>query len=180
METSTKPDAKPHDGKLPWHPAGSVADIRAKGVVVVKSAAHPIAVFASGEGFLAVDNRCPHLGFPLAKGTVKDGILTCHWHHANFDLKSGCTFDTWADDIPSYVVRVVGTTVEVAAQPKRVPDLAFHGERLRRGLDHGLHPGRRGDGADRVPAAGARAQPRGPGIAQQPPPGADRAVGGCL
>lgn len=36
----------------------------------------------------AVDNRCPHMGFPLDRGTCGDGILTCHWHHASFDLAS--------------------------------------------------------------------------------------------
>jgi nitrite reductase/ring-hydroxylating ferredoxin subunit len=33
------------------------------------------------------------MGFPLSKGTVKDSILTCHWHHARFDLNNGGTFD---------------------------------------------------------------------------------------
>jgi nitrite reductase/ring-hydroxylating ferredoxin subunit len=121
-----------------WLAAGATADIRARRVVVVKTAAHPIAVFAVGDGFRAVDNRCPHLGFPLHQGTVKDGILTCHWHHANFDLRSGCAFDPWADDIPAHAVRVVGDAVEVAAQPVRIPDRAFHRERLRRGLDQDL------------------------------------------
>ena len=27
----------------------------------------------------ALDNRCPHMGFPLERGSVEDGILTCHW-----------------------------------------------------------------------------------------------------
>jgi hypothetical protein len=40
------------------------------------------------------------MGFPLERGSVEDGILTCHWHHARFDLESGCTFDLWADDVP--------------------------------------------------------------------------------
>ena len=38
------------------------------------------------------------MGFPLDHGSVDDGILTCHWHHARFDLESGRTFDLWADD----------------------------------------------------------------------------------
>src|ERR1700694_3733892 len=50
----------------------------------------------------ALDNRCPHMGFPLQKGTIKDGILTCHWHHARFDLACGGTFDIWADDVRGY------------------------------------------------------------------------------
>ena len=40
---------------------------------------------------LRLDNRCPHMGFALDRGSVDDGILTCHWHHARFDLASGCT-----------------------------------------------------------------------------------------
>ena len=43
---------------------------------------HPIAIFIYDSKVYAVDNRCPHMGFPLNQGTVKDGILTCHWHHA--------------------------------------------------------------------------------------------------
>ena len=50
------------------------------------------------EDVRAVDNRCPHMGFPLHRGTLRDGILTCHWHHARFDLESGGTFDQFADE----------------------------------------------------------------------------------
>jgi nitrite reductase/ring-hydroxylating ferredoxin subunit len=39
----------------------------------------------------------PAHGLPLERGCVEDGILTCHWHHARFDLESGCTFDLWGD-----------------------------------------------------------------------------------
>ena len=37
---------------------------------------------------------------------MKDGILTCHWHHARFDLSSGGTFDPFADDVRSFPVSV--------------------------------------------------------------------------
>jgi hypothetical protein len=53
-----------------------------------------------------VDNRCPHMGFPLNQGSVKDGILTCHWHHARFDLLNGGTFDQWAGDVTSFPVQI--------------------------------------------------------------------------
>jgi hypothetical protein len=46
------------------------------------------------------------MGFPLDKGSVKDGILTCHWHHARFDLASGGTFDQFADDVRDFPVEV--------------------------------------------------------------------------
>src|SRR5258706_7090434 len=43
---------------------------------------------------------------PRSIGSVEDGILTCHWHHAGFELASGCTFDLWADDVPTCPVEV--------------------------------------------------------------------------
>lgn len=37
----------------------------------------------------AVENKCPHLGMPLAKGKVCNNAITCRWHGATFDLKTG-------------------------------------------------------------------------------------------
>jgi nitrite reductase/ring-hydroxylating ferredoxin subunit len=65
-----------------------------------------IAIFIYDSKVYAVDNRCPHMGFPLNQGTVKDGILTCHWHHARFDLMNGGTFDQWAGDVTSFPVEI--------------------------------------------------------------------------
>ena len=45
------------------------------------------------------------MGFPLHRGTVGDGILTCHWHHAKFDLAGGCTFDPFADDVTAFYAK---------------------------------------------------------------------------
>ena len=65
-----------------------------------------VAIFIYDSKVYAVDNRCPHMGFPLNQGTVKDGILTCHWHHARFDLMNGGTFDQWAGDVTSFPVEI--------------------------------------------------------------------------
>ena len=50
---------------------------------------------ASGRRVLArrpactIEDRCPHLGFPLHQGTVESGLVTCHWHHARFRPRVG-------------------------------------------------------------------------------------------
>ena len=75
-------------------------------LLVVTVEKHTIAIFLYDSKIYAVDNRCPHMGFPLNQGTVKDGILTCHWHHARFDLISGGTFDQWAGDVTSFPVEI--------------------------------------------------------------------------
>jgi nitrite reductase/ring-hydroxylating ferredoxin subunit len=67
---------------------------------------YTVAIFIYDCKIYAVDNRCPHMGFPLNQGTVKDGILTCHWHHARFDLMNGGTFDQWAGDVTSFPVEI--------------------------------------------------------------------------
>ncbi|GAB3379418.1 Rieske (2Fe-2S) protein [Spongiibacter taiwanensis] len=37
----------------------------------------------------AIENRCPHLGLPLAKGKICEGAVTCPFHGSSFDLLSG-------------------------------------------------------------------------------------------
>src|ERR671931_718325 len=98
--------------------AASLAELRAAGRLVVSLDRHTIVLFAEGDDVHAVDNRCPHMGFPLHRGSVADGILTCHWHHARFDLASGGGFDLWADDLPTAQVQLRGGDVWVAAEPR--------------------------------------------------------------
>src|SRR5687768_9453984 len=110
------------------------------GVTVVSGGRHGIAVFASSvsDKVYAVDNRCPHMGFPLHRGSVADGILTCHWHHARFDLESGGTFDPWADDVQTYDVVVRDDVVYVDPRPRPVDRVAHAKNRLRDGLEQDL------------------------------------------
>lgn len=40
-------------------------------------------------GVFAYEDRCPHLGLPLSKGTLDGQTLTCFAHHFQFDAESG-------------------------------------------------------------------------------------------
>ncbi len=117
---------------------GTVDEIKQQGAVVVSGHDRPLAVFYHQDQIYAVDNRCPHMGFPLHRGTTQDGILTCHWHHARFDLASGCTFDLWADDIPSYPVEIDEGTVWVVMQPQDADGLGRWQRRLREGMEQNI------------------------------------------
>jgi nitrite reductase/ring-hydroxylating ferredoxin subunit len=98
----------------------------------------PLLVVWERGRIFALDNRCPHLGFPLHRGTVEDGILTCHWHHARFDLASGGGFDLWADDVPMAEVRVDNGEVWVRANARHADGEAHWKNRLVAGLEHNL------------------------------------------
>ena len=117
---------------------GTVDDLRNRGCTVVTGGGHTIAVFAKDDGFAAVDNRCPHMGFPLDRGTVKNGILTCHWHHARFDLASGGTFDPFADDVRSFPVSVVDGVVWVDPQPPEQDPVERWSKRLEEGMEDNI------------------------------------------
>lgn len=96
-----------------------------------------LALFHHEGQLYAVDNRCPHMGFPLHRGSVKEGVLTCHWHHARFDLASGGTFDLWADDVHVFPVEVRDGEVWVDMALQGDPR-AHQRQRLQDGLQRNL------------------------------------------
>src|ERR671915_1519019 len=118
--------------------AANTKDLEAAGgCLSVTVEKHTIAIFLYDSKIYAVDNRCPHMGFPLNQGTVKDGILTCHWHHARFDLMNGGTFDQWAGDVTSFPVEIRnGSEVWIDISPAaRNTDTHQHDQTL---LQNGL------------------------------------------
>ena len=86
----------------------------------------------------ALDNRCPHMGFPLHRGTVSDGILTCHWHHAKFDLAGGCTFDPFADDVTSFFAEIRDGAVWLDPTPIEEERRTHWARKLDEGLKHNI------------------------------------------
>jgi len=118
--------------------ASSLAELKARGFIVLPLGGHGVAVFYHEGRVYAVDNRCPHMGFPLSRGTVRDGLLTCHWHHARFDLCSGGTLDPFADNVRSYPVMIENGQIWLDPRPAPVDERSHWERRLREGLEHSL------------------------------------------
>jgi nitrite reductase/ring-hydroxylating ferredoxin subunit len=120
-----------------WVRVATLADFEATDRKVVSAGDRPVLLLRYDGRFYAVDNRCPHMGFPLDRGTVRDCILTCHWHHARFDLASGGTFDQWADDVRAYPLELRGDELWIDLAPRRDPRV-HQARRLRDGLERDL------------------------------------------
>lgn len=118
-----------------WINAGTLNSIQEKGHKLIQGG---IAVFYHEDQVYAVDNRCPHMGFPLHMGSLCEGILTCHWHHARFDVCSGGTLDPWADDVPTYEVKMENEIVWVRSTPKQTYSIEKYKLRLREGMEQNL------------------------------------------
>src|SRR5258706_8153781 len=116
--------------------AGSLEELKAKRRLVVRGAHRPILVVYDRGRVLAFDNRCPHMGFPLDRGSIEDGILTCHWHHARFDLASGCTSDLWPDDAQTIPTEVRDSDVWVKPTFGQAAPPEHWRRRLHDGLTH--------------------------------------------
>jgi nitrite reductase/ring-hydroxylating ferredoxin subunit len=116
---------------------GTLEELRRTGCLTGKAGSQPICVLWSDGQAFAVDDRCPHMGFPLHRGSVESGLLTCHWHNARFDVRSGGTLDPWADDVRAYEVDVDNgqVTVVVDAEPDRT---AHQFQRLQDGMEQGI------------------------------------------
>jgi nitrite reductase/ring-hydroxylating ferredoxin subunit len=68
----------------------------------------------------AFENKCPHLGLPLAKGRVEDGVIRCPWHGARFDMRKGENVQ-WCNGIPGGVTLPDWTHKMIALGKKPAP-----------------------------------------------------------
>lgn len=118
-----------------WIKAGSVEELREQGSKLIKGG---IVVLYHEDNVHALDNRCPHLGFPLHMGSLCNGILTCHWHHARFDVCSGGTLDPWADDVPVHDITVHEGLIYVNPHARNGNHAQRYKEQLQRGMEQNI------------------------------------------
>ena len=73
-----------------------------------------IAIFNVDGAFYAIDDTCPHSGGPLSQGQVEGAKVTCPWHAADFDLRTGKVLGGPAfEDLRNYKVVVEGNDIKV-------------------------------------------------------------------
>lgn len=83
----------------------------------------PLAIFNTGEKFLAVENRCPHGGGPLADGIVGGTTVTCPMHNWRICLESGAVTKPCESGTPSvrtYPVKVENGIIMLALEAAAV------------------------------------------------------------
>ena len=93
-----------------------------------------IAIWRLEDEVFAVDNRCPHEGYPLIQGAVCEHVLTCSFHNFKFDLRDGnCLVGD--EDVRSYRTRIVEGMIEVDLAPEDpIVALSKRWKSLREGL----------------------------------------------
>ncbi len=73
-----------------------------------------IALFNVDGQLFALDNACTHEALPLVEGEISGHELTCPWHGAKFDIRTGEVLGPPAyEAVARYGVRMTGTDIEV-------------------------------------------------------------------
>jgi nitrite reductase/ring-hydroxylating ferredoxin subunit len=132
-----EPSAPPDD--MVFHELCRTADVEEGVGKPFSIDGNHLAVYRYEDDFYACDNRCPHMGYPLSEGSVRDGVLICHWHHWEFDLKTGGCFLTNGDDVASFPIEVRDDVLFVGI-PKGAKNAARQRlvDRGKRALEQGL------------------------------------------
>jgi len=118
-----------------WTRALPLEDLASTPLRVWRHGEEQILLVRTGGEVFAVDNRCPHEGYPLHTGTLAGCALTCPWHNWKFDVRDGSCL-LGEEGVRRYPVRVVDGMVEVDLAE---PDPAEQWPRLLRSFHDGLH-----------------------------------------
>lgn len=82
-------------------------------------------IFKDGNTYFACENRCPHMGYPLNKGTIRQGVITCAWHNWEFDTQSGGCYRGACEDLKIYPLKIEGEEIfyNKTALPNKTKEL---------------------------------------------------------
>ena len=94
-----------------WHTACSASELPEGAVKLFVHGRDRVALFRVEGSVLAVDDRCPHEGYPLSQGALAGHTLTCCWHNYKFDLRDGACIKG-EEAVRTYAVREVDGQVE--------------------------------------------------------------------
>ena len=73
-----------------WTRVASVSELQTEGLGhAVKAGGLQIAIFRWEGQVHAIEDLCPHLGFPLSEGIVQSGEVICSWHGWHVRLEDG-------------------------------------------------------------------------------------------
>ncbi len=116
ISTDPSSDRFDSDGRY-FIRVATVAELEQRPFKVVTIEGRHILLLRADGQMRALDSRCPHMGYPLSQGTIKDGVLRCHWHHWRFDLASGGCFTEGGDDVAVFPLVIKEGDVWVSPVP---------------------------------------------------------------
>lgn len=100
-------------------------DLKEGGLLRIEHGGRPIVLAMVKGKIYAMDATCTHQGGPLDEGKLDEYKLTCPWHYAVFDVRTGKVSDTttWATDVDSFPVHVDQASGDISLELKPAQNL---------------------------------------------------------
>ena len=96
------------------HRVASKNDVSPGQCISVDVGGQQVALFNVEGEYYAIGGTCTHRGGPLADGSVDATTVTCSWHGAKFDLRTGEAIGPPAPEgVPAYKVVVGDDDIKV-------------------------------------------------------------------
>ncbi|MEC4679456.1 MAG: Rieske 2Fe-2S domain-containing protein [Nitrospirota bacterium] len=73
---------------------------------VFKIQGKSLAVFRIDDRCFVINNICPHQGASLGNGRLKGFVVSCPWHHQQFDIRTGFGPDGGGYCVVNYDVQI--------------------------------------------------------------------------
>ncbi len=89
-------------------PEGRLSAVRPKGL--------PVLLLNKDGRVFALENRCAHMGCPLAAGALEGYTLECPCHAWRFDVRDGSFLDAPELRLKTYATKISGGTVFIEAE----------------------------------------------------------------
>ncbi|MBE9250105.1 NifU family protein [Dolichospermum sp. LEGE 00240] len=102
--TSTNDNANSLD--FYWVKVATLDEIIENRILAVRVNNHDVILYKQDDHISCYQNRCSHLGFPLDKGRVEKGVITCSAHEFKYDLNTGECLTVLDISLQSYEVKV--------------------------------------------------------------------------
>src|SRR5881396_2237728 len=67
----------------------SIGDVASGQAIAVEAEGQRIAIFNANGEFHAIGDTCTHRGGPLSQGKMEGTVVTCPWHGARYDIRTG-------------------------------------------------------------------------------------------
>ena len=84
-----------------------------RGATVKLKSGGEVALFNVGGKFYALENFCPHKGYPLADSRLYGNVVECDLHGWRFDVRSGECFTKKSCSIESYEVVIEDEMIKI-------------------------------------------------------------------
>ncbi|MGB3193161.1 MAG: NifU family protein [Limnoraphis sp.] len=96
-----------------WVAITTIEEIPDGGILAVELDGLKLIITQFADKIQAYRNSCTHLAMPLDKGKIQDGILTCPFHHFQYNLTTGECLTAPEMPLQPYPIKRVGERVLV-------------------------------------------------------------------